>query len=145
VIRIWVRTGRPGFSIPGRGQGFFCSFCVQTDCGAHPVSCPVQWAPEVPCGGGRDVKVATHHHLVPRSVMSRSYACFPTKRLHGVQRDHFALHVMLRGFWNAVSTETRLHVYLNTRANEIIENSETHLYSTCASVEYTFPHCSSYL
>jgi hypothetical protein len=50
-----------------------------------PTQLPVQWVPVVLSGlkSGRGVKVTTHLHLVPRSVMSRSYISSPHKRLYG--------------------------------------------------------------
>jgi hypothetical protein len=48
---------------------------------------PVQWVPGVLSPGvkrGREVRLTTHPHLVPRSRMIRSYTSSPPKRLHGV-------------------------------------------------------------
>jgi hypothetical protein len=70
-------------SIPGRGKAF--TLCVQTSSEAHPASYPVDNKgpfPEVKCG--RRVKLTTHPHLVPRSIMSRSYTASPSWSLHGV-------------------------------------------------------------
>jgi hypothetical protein len=52
-----------------------------------PTQPPVQWVPGVLSPGvypGRGVTLTTHPHLVPRSIMSRSYISSPPKRLHGV-------------------------------------------------------------
>jgi hypothetical protein len=45
-----------------------------------PTQSPVQWVPGVLSPGvkrGRGVTLTTHHHLVPRSEMSRSYTSTP--------------------------------------------------------------------
>jgi hypothetical protein len=70
-------------SIPGRGKAF--TLCVQTSSEAHPASYPVDNkgpSPEVKCG--RRVTLITHPHLVPRSIMSRSYTASPSWSLRGV-------------------------------------------------------------
>jgi hypothetical protein len=52
-----------------------------------PTQPPVQWVPEVLSPGlmrGRGVTLTTHPHLLPRSIMSRSYISSPAKLLSGV-------------------------------------------------------------
>jgi hypothetical protein len=69
-------------SIPGRGKGFSCSFCILSD--SHPASCTMGTGgpfPEAKTRPGRD---ADHlPHLVPRSRMSGSYISSPPWRAHG--------------------------------------------------------------
>jgi hypothetical protein len=53
----------------------------------RPIQPPVQWVPGGPFPGvkrSRGVTPTTHPHLVPRSIMSRSYTSSPPKRLHGM-------------------------------------------------------------
>jgi hypothetical protein len=103
-------------SIPGRG------LCAQTSSEPHPASCPLGT-------GGKawpDVTLTTHHHPVPSSRISMSYASNPPWRLHGgswtsllyyysyYYSSLFTLHISLS---NAVSI---VPVYgLDDRAIEI--------------------------
>jgi hypothetical protein len=71
------RVGDSG-SIPGRGKGFFSSFCVQTSSGQTQP--PIQWVPRVLSLGVKhawDVTLTTHPHLVPRSRMKELYFLSP--------------------------------------------------------------------
>jgi hypothetical protein len=74
---IWVRT-------PAEEKNFSSSLCVQTSSETHPASSNV-------CRGlisvdkarpWRDSENSTH--LMPRSIMSRSYTSSIPQRLHGV-------------------------------------------------------------
>jgi hypothetical protein len=72
TIKVWS---------PAEAKDFSSSLCVQTSFEVHSVSYPV--IPESFPGvtRGRGVTLTTHPHLVPRSIMSRSYACSPPWRL----------------------------------------------------------------
>jgi hypothetical protein len=73
-----------GVRSPEGAKDFSCILCVQA---LRPTQPPVQWVPGVLSPGvkrGRVVMLTTHPHLVPRSIMSRSYTSSPPKRLHGV-------------------------------------------------------------
>jgi hypothetical protein len=62
-------------SIPGRGEMIFPLASVSRPA-LGPIQLPVQWVPGVLSPSlklGLDVTVTTHPHLVPRSIMSRSY------------------------------------------------------------------------
>jgi hypothetical protein len=75
--------GRP---IPGRGKRIFPLTFVSRPALRHTQN-PEQWVPGVLSSAvkrGRGVTLTTHHHLVPRSRMSRSYNSSPPKRLRGV-------------------------------------------------------------
>jgi hypothetical protein len=72
-------AGGCGLDSTGSGQGPMAGYCERGDepsgfCAAELVEESV----------GRGVTLTTHPHLVPRSWMSRSYTCSPTKRLYGV-------------------------------------------------------------
>jgi hypothetical protein len=81
VSIVLLRAGRPGDrgSIPGRGERIFPLASVSRPA-LGPTQPPVQWVPGVLSPGvkrGRRVTLTTHPHLVPRSIMSRSYASSP--------------------------------------------------------------------
>jgi hypothetical protein len=78
-------TGRSRFD-PQQGQRIFPLASVSRPT-LRPTQPPVQWVPRVVSPGvkrGRGVTLTTHHHLVPRSRMSRSYTPLPPKRLRDV-------------------------------------------------------------
>jgi hypothetical protein len=55
-------------------KDFSSILCVQTGSGAHPASCPMGTGGPFPRGKARPGRDADHSpHLVPRSIMSRSY------------------------------------------------------------------------
>jgi hypothetical protein len=63
-------------SIPSRCKGFF--LCVQTGSEAHPASCTMGTGSPFPGAKcGQDMMLTTYPHLVPRSIMSRSYTSSP--------------------------------------------------------------------
>jgi hypothetical protein len=69
VIEVWS---------PAEAEDFSSNLCVQTGSGAHPASCTMGTgflSPGVKRGQG--VTLTTHPHLVPRSIMSRSYTSSP--------------------------------------------------------------------
>jgi hypothetical protein len=69
---------------PAEAKDFYCSLCVQTSSGAHPVSCTVGTGGPFRVPKARPGRDADHHlHLVQGSGMSRSYTS-PPKRLRGV-------------------------------------------------------------
>jgi hypothetical protein len=74
-----------GVRSPEGVKDFSSSLCVQTDPEAHPASCTMGTGGPFPeAKGGRGMTLTTHPHLVPRSIMSRSYSSSPPKRHHGV-------------------------------------------------------------
>jgi hypothetical protein len=75
------KTGRPSDrgSIPGRDERIFPVASVSRPA-LGPTQPPVQLVPGVFSPGvkrGRGVTLTTHHHVVPRSWLSRSYTSFP--------------------------------------------------------------------
>jgi hypothetical protein len=59
---------------PAGAKDFSSNLCVQTGAGAHPSSCTMGNGFLSPGEKrGRGVTLTTHPHLVPRSIMSRSY------------------------------------------------------------------------
>jgi hypothetical protein len=69
-----------GVRSPAGVEDFSSNLCVQTGSGAHQASCTMGTG-----GKARPGRDADHSpHLLPRSVMSRSYTFSPPKRLHGV-------------------------------------------------------------
>jgi len=63
---------------PAKAGDFSSSLCVQTGSGAHPASRPIGTGVLSPgVKRGRDVTLTTDPHLVPRSIMSRSYTFSP--------------------------------------------------------------------
>jgi hypothetical protein len=90
---VWLQTGRPGDWnwILDRGKRIFTLTSVSRPA-LGPTQPPVQWVPAVLSPGvkrDRGVTLTAHPHLVPRSIMSRSYKSSPSKRLHGVLWDCF--------------------------------------------------------
>jgi hypothetical protein len=85
---VWLRAGRPddrGLN-PGRGERIFPLASVSRPA-LGPTQPPVQWVPVVLFPGlkrGRGVTLITHPHLVPKSIMSRSYTSSLPRRHHGV-------------------------------------------------------------
>jgi hypothetical protein len=89
-------TGRSG-SIPGRGERIFLVAFVPRPA-LRPTQLPVQWVPGVlspEVKRGRGVTLTTHPHLVPRSIMSRSYTSSPCKRLVACSGTALALGFMI--------------------------------------------------
>jgi hypothetical protein len=86
---VWLWDGRSDDrgSIPGRSERIFSSSPVSRPA-LEPTQPPVQGVPGVLSPGlkcGRGVTLTTHLHLVPRSIMSRSYTCLLSpERLCGV-------------------------------------------------------------
>jgi hypothetical protein len=77
-------------------RDFSSSLCVQTGSGAHPASCTMSTGGPFPgAKRGRGVTLTTHPHLVPRSLMSRSYTSSPPLRLHGRIVGLFYLYLLL--------------------------------------------------
>jgi hypothetical protein len=67
-----------GVRSPVGAEDFSSILCVQTDCGAHPASCPMGTGGPFPGCKARPGRDADHSpHLVPRSWMSRSYTSSP--------------------------------------------------------------------
>jgi hypothetical protein len=63
---------------PAEVNNFFSILCVQTSSEAHPVSYPMDTAGPFPGGKARPGRDADHSpHLMPRSIMSRSYISSP--------------------------------------------------------------------
>jgi hypothetical protein len=61
-----------GVRSPAGKKNFFSNLCVQTGSGAHPASCTMGTGGPFPgAKRGRGVTLTTHHHLVPRSRMSK--------------------------------------------------------------------------
>jgi hypothetical protein len=74
-----------GVRSPAGSKDLSSNLCVQTGSEAQPASCTMRTGgpfPGAKCGRG--VTLTTHPHLVPRSVMSRSYTSSHPKRHHGV-------------------------------------------------------------
>jgi hypothetical protein len=66
-----------GVRSPAGAKDFSSSLCVQTGSGAHPASCTMGTGCPFPWGKARPGRDADHSpHLVPRSLMSRSYTSF---------------------------------------------------------------------
>jgi hypothetical protein len=59
---VWLLAGRPGDqgSIPGRGESFPSSLCVQTGSGAHPASCTMGTGGPFPGAKARPGRDADH-------------------------------------------------------------------------------------
>jgi hypothetical protein len=73
------------FNTRQRRKDFFCSLCVQNGSRAHPASCTMGTEGPLPGGKARPERDADHSpHLVPMSLMSRTYTSSPPKRLRGV-------------------------------------------------------------
>jgi hypothetical protein len=71
---------------PKEAKGFFPLASVSRPA-LGPTQPPVQWVTGVLSLGlkrGRGVTMTAYPHLVPRSIMSRSYTSSLPKRLHGV-------------------------------------------------------------
>jgi hypothetical protein len=74
-----------GVLSPAGARDFSSNLYVQTGSGAHPASCTMGTGDPFPGAKARPERDADHSpHLVPRSIMSRSYTSSPPKRLHGV-------------------------------------------------------------
>jgi hypothetical protein len=70
-------------SIPAEAD-FSSSLCIQIGSEAHPASCPMGTGGAFPgVKRGRVVTLTTHPHLVPRSIMNRTFTSSPPWRLHG--------------------------------------------------------------
>jgi hypothetical protein len=73
-------------------KDFSSSLCVQTCSGAHPASCTMGTGGPFLGGKARPGRDADDSlHLVPRTLVSRSYISSLPQRLHGVLRDWFSL------------------------------------------------------
>jgi hypothetical protein len=69
-----------GFRSPAGAKNFSFNLCVQTGSGAHPASCTMGTGGTFPgAKRGRSVTLITHPHLVPKSIMSRSYTSSPPR------------------------------------------------------------------
>jgi hypothetical protein len=78
---VWLWAGRPGErgSIPSRGERIFPIASLSRPA-LGPTQPPVQWVPVVLSPGvksGLGVTLTTHPHVMPRSIMSRSYISSP--------------------------------------------------------------------
>jgi hypothetical protein len=63
---------------PAEAKGFFLSLYVQTGSGAHAASCTMGTGVLSPgLKRSRGMTLTTHHHLMPRSRMSRRYTSSP--------------------------------------------------------------------
>jgi hypothetical protein len=63
-----------GVRSPAGAKDFFSILCVQTGSGAHPASCTMGTEGPFPrVKRGRGVTLTTHPHLLPKSLLSRSY------------------------------------------------------------------------
>jgi hypothetical protein len=96
---VWLRAGRPGdrASIPDRGERIFPLASVSRPA-LGPTQPSIQWVPVVLSSGlkhGWGVTLTTHHHLVPRSRMSRSCNSSSPRRLRGVWWNNFSFLVYL--------------------------------------------------
>jgi hypothetical protein len=68
---------------PVEARDFSSILCVQTGSGAHPASCTMGTGGPFPGGKARPGRDADHSpHLVPRSIMSRSYTSSPPLHLY---------------------------------------------------------------
>jgi hypothetical protein len=71
-----------GVRSPTEAKDFSSSLCIQTNSEAHPASYTMGTDGTFPGGKARPGHDADHSlHLVPRSVMSRSYSS-PSSSLH---------------------------------------------------------------
>jgi hypothetical protein len=78
---------------PAEARDFSCSLCVLAGSGAHPASCPMGTGGASPgLKLGQSVTLTTHHHLMPRSRMSRSYTFYHPKRLRCVYWNRFSVN-----------------------------------------------------
>jgi hypothetical protein len=87
-VQCLAKGGRPGDwgSIRGGSERIFPVASVSTPA-LEPTHPPLQWIPWVlspELKRGRGVTLTTHHHLLPRSRMSRSYTFSPPKRFRGL-------------------------------------------------------------
>jgi hypothetical protein len=75
-----------GVRFAAETMGFF-SVASMSRPPLRPTQPPIQCLPRFPSWGvkhGRGVTLTNHPHLVPRSIMSKSYTYSPSKRLYGV-------------------------------------------------------------
>jgi hypothetical protein len=69
-----------GVRSPAGAKDFSSNLCVQTGSGAHPTSCTMGTGGPFPGAKARPRRDADHSpHLVPRSIISRSYIFSPSK------------------------------------------------------------------
>jgi hypothetical protein len=74
-----------GARSPAGAKDFLSNLCVQTGSGANPAFCTMGTEGSFPgAKRGWGVTLITHPHLVPRSIVSRSYSFSRPNRHHGV-------------------------------------------------------------
>jgi hypothetical protein len=103
---------------PAEARGFFSNLCVQTGSGTHPASCTMGTGGPFPGAEALPgLTLITHHHLVPRSRMSRSFTSSPPQvgLLYLFNRAQFVyLKVMKEDFLMLFLLRTSNHATLHS-------------------------------